>query len=280
MELSNLTSPIGLVAGNGQFPLEFVECARARGLDVVLVAHRGETDPTLESKVAKILWVNVGQLGKIIKFFKKQGVKQAAFVGGITKLRLFSNVRLDLKGIMTLARIRTFNDDALLRGISGAIEKSGVEIFAPSELLEKSVVRKGVLTKRGLTAKEVEDAIIGWESAEGIGKFDIGQTVVIKKKGVVAVEGVEGTDACISRAGALVGDGCLVVKLPKPEQDIRFDMPAIGEGTVNAMQAVNATALILKADFALIMNPLEVIKKADAAGIAIAAFNNKDEIIS
>ena len=273
-----LQSPIGLIAGNGNFPLEFITSAKARSLEVVVVAHRGECDPSIENIASKCLWIRVGELGKLIKFFRSCGVKQAAFVGGISKPKLFKNLKPDLKGILTMMKLRTFNDDVILRGTAKEIERSGIEIFGPYEILEKCIVKKGVLTNRALSSIELENARIGWETAEGLGRFDVGQTVVVNRKTVVAVEAVEGTDSCIERAGAISGEGCSIIKISKPGQDLRFDMPAIGEKTIETMIKVSAKSLILQAESCLMYDPAAVVSKANAADISIVAVKNINEL--
>ncbi len=267
-----LDSPVGLIAGNGSLPFEFIESAKAKGLEVVTVAHSGETDPKIESISKSCTWIKVGQLGKIISSLKKAGVRQATFAGGINKPKLFSGLRPDLKGFLTLLKLKTSNDDTLLRGIANEIEKSGIKIFSAGLVLENSVIKKGCITKRALTESEIENANIGWQAAEAIGICDIGQTVAVNKKSIVAVEAVEGTDACLKRAFELSGKGLVVVKLCKPEQDKRFDLPAIGTETINLMNQIGATALVIRAEATIFLQPQEVIIAAEQAGIAIEAW--------
>lgn len=270
--ISALHSPVGLIAGNGSFPLEFAKNAKEQGLDVVAVAHIGETDPVLEKLVSKCLWIKVGQLGKTIRFLKKGKVKQVAFVGGIKRVNLFGGVKLDLRGTLLLTRLRSVKDDALLRGVAGEIESSGIEVISANSLLKESVPKMGVLTKRALSDKERKDADIGWEAAKGLGALDIGQTVIVSEGVVVAVEAIEGTDATILRAGNLSKSG-VVVKVPKPQQDLRMDVPAVGVTTIDNMKAAGLTALVLESGKAWLNDPQEIVAAADSAGIAIEAFD-------
>jgi len=266
-----LSSPLGLIAGNGIFPLEFARSARARGLEVVAVAHRGETSPELEGLVSSCTWVRVGQLGKVISVLRRSGVRQAAFAGGITRVRLFDGVKLDLRGLALVARVRSIRDDVILRGIAGELEQSGIAVFSASVLLERSVPSAGLLTRRALTAEERRSALIGWEAARLTGSLDIGQAVVVKDGVVVAIEAVEGTDRAIRRAGELAGSGCVVVKVCKPQQDLRLDLPTIGCGTIESMRTAGASALVVEAGRTLLLEPDETVRAADGAKISIFA---------
>jgi DUF1009 family protein len=267
-----LCSPVGLIAGNGSFPVEFASGAKEAGLKVVAVAHIGETDPRLTEAVSDCLWIKVGELGRVLDFFKQHGVQQAAFAGGIKRINLFGGVKLDLKAIALLARIRSVKDDVLLRGVASELENIGIDVFSAHLFLRNSLPIAGPLTRRGLSVAERRDAIIGWEAAKQIGLAEIGQSVVVNKGMVVAVEAVEGTDGCIERAGQLVGNGCTVVKCSKPQQDLRLDLPTIGPKTVDVMRKAGATALVIEAGRCLILDREETVRLADAAGISIVAF--------
>ncbi len=270
MNLPSLQSPIGLIAGNGQFPLEFTENAAKRGLKVIAVAHKGETDPALSQKAHECVWVKVGQLGKVIATFKKHGVTQVAFAGGISRVRLFGGLKLDWRGVKLVARTRSKKDDVILRAIASELESEGLKVFGAEVLLESSVPQLGVLTARDLTPGEVSDSTIGIEAARAIGKLDIGQSVVAYDGLVTAVEAIEGTDDMIRRAGILTGGrGGVLVKLCKPQQDVRLDLPTVGEVTIDTMKSVGLTALILEAGKSIILNPIATIRAANSAGIAI-----------
>ena len=275
---TELSSPLGLIAGNGIFPLEFARSARARGLEVVAVAHRGETSPELEGLVSSCTWVRVGQLGKVISVLRRAGVRQAAFAGGITRVRLFGGVKLDLRGLALVARVRSIRDDVILRGIAGELEQSGIAVFSASVLLERSVPAGGLLTRRALTAEERRSALIGWEAARLTGSLDIGQAVIVKDGVVVAIEAVEGTDRAIRRAGELAGAGCVVVKVCKPQQDLRLDLPTIGCGTIESMRTAGASALVVEAGRTLLLEPDETVRAADGAKISIFAAADEDAL--
>jgi DUF1009 family protein len=269
--VADLRSPVGLIAGNGTFPREFARRARAAGLNVVALAHRGETDPALADEVDTCLWVRVGQLGKIIRQLRVHGVRQVALAGGISRVRLFGGVRLDWRGAALVARLRSVRDDVVLRGIAAELERSGLTVFSAALLLDKGLAPEGTLTRRQLPDDRVADARIGWEAAKAIGALDIGQTVVVADGLVVAVEAVEGTDRAIARAHELGGRNLVVVKVCKPHQDERLDLPTIGRGTIERCTAAGVVALVIEAGRTIILEPDEVVRAADAAGIAIVA---------
>ena len=256
-------APIGLIAGSGRLPLLFAEAAERAGRSVVAVAHEGETDRALRAKA----WVKVGQLGRIAEVLREAGVAEAVLCGGIRKPRLF-NVRPDWLGLRVLARLRSFGDDAALRAIAEALEQEGVRIVSPLPLVPDLLVRRGPIGKRALSAEQRADAATGLSVARALGEADVGQTVVVKGGVVLALEAVEGTDACIARGGAL-GDGAVVVKARKPRQDDRFDVPAVGPGTIDACVAAGCSALAIEADVTLLLDRAELIDKADRAGIAV-----------
>lgn len=268
------SSPIGLVAGSGLLPLEFAKNAKSRGLDVVVLAHVGETDSSIEQYAKACTWIRVGQLGKILDVLGRSGVKQVAFAGGISRVRLFRDVRLDWRGAALLAKLGSFKDDVVLRGIARELESSGMAVISATALLDKSVPSAGRLTRAGLSVQQVKNALIGWEAAERIGSLDIGQTVVVNQGVVVAVEAVEGTDATILRAGELSGGGAVVVKVCKPQQDTRLDLPTIGLQTITCMQQAKAGALVLQAHRAIVLEPQLLAQAANSAGIAIEVFES------
>ncbi|OGX00589.1 MAG: hypothetical protein A3K11_07050, partial [Nitrospirae bacterium RIFCSPLOWO2_12_FULL_63_8] len=234
---------IGLIAGNGRFPLLFAENARRLGYRVSAVALSGEADPALERAVDRIHWVVLGQLGKLIKAFKQDGVRQAVMVGGVKKTHLFSDIKPDLRSLALLRRVTIPKDDALLRAIAAELEDEGIRIRESTFGLDGLLVEDGTLTRRGPTRKERRDIEFGWEMAEAVGRLDIGQCVVVKDCVVVAVEAVEGSDDAIRRGGKLARGGAVVVKRFKPQQDRRFDLPAVGPGTIQAMIESGAAVL-------------------------------------
>ncbi|MFN8598869.1 MAG: UDP-2,3-diacylglucosamine diphosphatase LpxI [Candidatus Binatia bacterium] len=264
-------APLGLIAGNGVFPRLVARGAREAGVEVVAVAHVGETEPELEGEVRSCTWVRVGELGKIIRTLKNAGCERAVMAGGIKKARLFSGFRPDLRGAAFLARMRTLHDDKLLRGIAGELESDGIRVIPSTEYLPRLVPSPGVLSKRAPKAHERSDIDFGVHVAKAVGSFEIGQTVVVKNGLVLAVEAVEGTDAAIRRGGELARGGAIVVKVSKPQQDLRFDVPAIGPETIRLMAEVGATVLAIEAGRTIILEREQVLDAAAKAGIAVVA---------
>jgi len=262
---------LALIAGNGVFPVLVARGAREAGVEVVACAHVGETDPAIESEVAECTWVRVGELGKIIRTFRQAGCTRAVMAGGIKKARLFSGFRPDLRGAAFLARMRTLHDDKLLTGIADELAGEGIPVVASTIFLPRLVPEPGVLGRRAPRAREREDIRFGLAVAKAVGAFEIGQTVVVKDGLVVAVEAVEGTDAAIRRGGDLARRGAVVVKVAKPGQDLRFDVPAVGPETIRLMSDVRATALAVEARRTLLLERDRLIAAADAAGIAVVA---------
>ncbi len=273
-----LHSPIGLVAGNGQFPIEFAENARARGLTVVTVAIKGEADKRIEALSESTTWVTVGQLGKLIRSLKRAGCRQVAFAGGVTRVNFVDGFRIDWVGLRMLSKLRSFNDDSIMRVIIATVEIGGIQVIGASTLLEKSVPKAGTLTKRGLTRDEIENAKIGWEAARTTGTLDIGQSIVMRNKTIIAVEAVEGTDATIKRAAAVRGEGGVLVKLAKPIQDLRIDLPAIGVRTIELMHENRITALVIEAGKAIMLDPQGILEAAHRLDIAIVAAEDLSQL--
>jgi DUF1009 family protein len=262
---------LGLIAGNGKFPLIFAAEARRGGYTVVAVAHRGETPPQIEGLVDDLTWIQVGQLGKIIRAFKDAGVTQAAMAGGIRKVKLFSNFRPDLRGIRFLAGTKSREDDALLRGVADELAKEGITVLESTLCLPDLVPKEGVLTAQAPSTPQWEDIHHGFRLAKEIGRLGIGQTVVVKGGVVVAVEAVEGTDAAIARGGALARSGCVVVKVSKPGQDLRFDVPAVGVETIKNLHAVGGAVLAVEAEKTLVLERDEMLREASRCGVIVAA---------
>jgi UDP-2,3-diacylglucosamine hydrolase len=263
--------PLGLIAGNGVFPLLVARGARDAGVRVVAVAHLGETEEEIAELVEACTWVRVGELGKIIKTFKQAGCTRAVLAGGIKKARLFRGFRPDLRGAAFLARVRSLHDDRLLRGIADELESEGMRVIASTDYMPSLVPAEGPLTRRALRSRERADVEFGLAVAKGVGRFEIGQTVVVKDGLVLAVEAVEGTDEAIRRGGQLARGGAVVVKVSKPGQDLRFDVPAVGPETIRLMAEVGATVLALEAGHTIVLEREETIAAADRAGLAIVA---------
>lgn len=262
---------IGLIAGNGRFPLVFAEAARRQGVRVVAVAHRGETEPDIESLVEGVTWIDAGQIGAMIDALKAAGVRHAVMAGGITKVRLFENFRPDERALALIARVGRIGDDGLLRALAAELESEGVTIVESTLYLGDVVPQPGVLTRRAPSEAEWRDVRHGLEVARAIGRFDIGQSVVIRQGTVVAIEGIEGTDATIRRAGSLVRGEFVVVKVCKPTQDRRFDLPAIGAQTVPTMCEAGGRVLAVEAGRTVMLDREAMIAAADAADLSIVA---------
>ncbi len=268
---SRVALPIGLIAGSGRFPLLFAQAAARSGRTVVAAAHQGETDPALAEHVEKLSWVKLGQLGRIVEFLREEGCVEAVFCGGIQKIKLFE-VRPDWLALKLLARLRSFGDDAGLRAIADALQDQGVRIVSPLPLMPDLLAPRGPLGKRALSDAQRADAEVGVLAARAIGSLDLGQTVVVKRGVVLAVEAVEGTDACIARGGQLArggGHGPVVVKVRKPQQDERFDLPAVGPQTIATLAEAGCSALALEAGRTLVFDRAELAAAADKAGIAV-----------
>jgi UDP-2,3-diacylglucosamine hydrolase len=260
---------LGLIAGNGKFPLIFAEEAKRAGYNVIALAHRGETEEAIEQAAAQVTWIYVGQLGKIIKTFQRSGVTQAVMVGGIRKVKLFRNFRPDLRGARFLAKMKSREDDALLRGIADELAEDGIQILESTLCVPQIISAQGVLTQRSPRPEEWDDIRLGFQTAKEIGRLGIGQTVIVKKQVVLAVEAVEGTDEAIRRGGRLAKSGCVVVKVSKPQQDLRFDVPAIGVDTVNTLREAKASALAVEAGRTILLEKEKLLEQANLRGIAI-----------
>ena len=271
---------IGLIAGNGDFPVEFAKAAKRQGLTVVAVAHEGETVPELAQWADTIVWIKVGQLGKLIKAFQEHGVRDVLMAGGIKKTRLFGGGLPDLRGAALLARMLAKKDDSILRAVAEELESEGITVRESTLYLDTLLAPPGVLTKRKPSREEWKDIAFGWQMAKEIGRLDIGQTVVVKDQAVLAVEAIEGTDEAIRRGGRLCGAGAVIVKVCKPHQDLRFDLPATGQKTIQTMKEIKASCLAIEAGRTIIIQRESVIEDANAAGIAIVSLDEQGTIPS
>ena len=260
---------IGLIAGGGQFPIMVADAAMKSGFHVVAVAISGETESSLSNKVDDLVWIKLGQLGHLIKAFRERGVQKALMAGTITKKRMFENIRPDLKGLSVMSKLAIFHDDDILRAVAAELAREGIEIVSSTTHLPELIAPPGCLSKRRPNKTENEDICFGWEVAKELGRLDIGQCVVVRSKTVLAVEAMDGTDETILRGGRLARKNAVVVKVSKPNQDLRFDVPSVGLETVKVMSTVKASALAVEADKTLIFNREEMIDHANRAGIAI-----------
>jgi UDP-2,3-diacylglucosamine hydrolase len=264
-----MSEKIGLIAGKGQFPLLFAEAAGRLGFEVVAVAHKGETDPALESLVHRCAWIAVGQLGKMIRAFKEAGVTRAVMAGGLSRGRLFREFWPDLRALNLIRRAGAGHDDRILRGLAAELEGEGITIVSPLLYLEELLAPSGPLSRRQPTAEELQDIAYGFRIAKALGRLDLGQCVVVRRQVVTALEAIEGTDEAIRRGGRLAGKGAVVVKVVKPGQDLRFDLPAVGKNTIAVMGEVEAGVLAVEAGQTLIFDREEMLALADRKGIAV-----------
>jgi DUF1009 family protein len=265
---------LGLIAGNGTFPLLILDAARRLGHEVTIIAVEGEASPEIERAAARepraaVHRVALGQLGRAIDLMRAAGVSQAVMAGQVKHTRIFSGVVPDRVLLSVLLKLRTKNTDAVISAVADVLHDHGIDLIDSTALLTPLLARPGVLAGRRPTDEELADFAFGYRMADEIARLDIGQTIVVKGTAVVAVEAMEGTDEVIARAGRLAGPGTRVVKVAKPSQDMRFDVPVVGIATVDAMRAAGATALSVDAGRALLLDGDEAIRAADRAGISI-----------
>lgn len=268
---------IGLVAGNGYFPILFAESARRQGVEVIAVAHRGETSEGIASVASAVTWIEPGELDKLIAALKASGVSQAVMVGGIRKHRLFHRMTPDARALAVLQRVGTFKDDAVLRAVAEELETEGIEVVPPTALLADVLARTCVYTRRRPDPVEWRDVCYGYRVAKEIGRWDIGQCVVVRGEAVLAVEGIEGTDQTIRRAGTLANGDVVVVKVCKPIQDLRFDLPAVGLHTVRSLVEAHGSVLAVEAARTVMLEREEMVAAADGAGVAIVGVSENPD---
>jgi DUF1009 family protein len=263
---------LGLIAGNGRFPFLVLDAARTLGHDVTVVAVKGEAFADLEAHAqgrgAVLHWVALGHLGTALNILKEYGATHAVMAGQVKHTKIFSVVP-DLTMLSVLRRLRARNTDAVIAAVVEVMREHGVELLDSTAFLAPLLARAGVLTKRPPADGELADLAFGYRMADVIAGVDIGQTICVKDQAVVAVEAMEGTDETITRAGRLARGAFAVVKVAKPKQDMRFDVPVVGVATIDVMQAAGATVLSIDAGKTLVVDGEAVIKAADAAGIAI-----------
>jgi DUF1009 family protein len=261
--------PLGLIAGNGRFPFLVAAAARRAGRRVVAVAIREEADPALEAEVDALHWVGLGQLGRAIDALHKGGVHEAVMAGQVQHRQIFADVVPDLKLMALLARLAFKNTDSLIGAVADALEREGIRLLSSVELLHDQLATAGSMTRRSPSREARKDMAYGVRIARALGALDLGQTVVVKERAAVALEAMEGTDEVIRRAGRLAGPGCTVVKLAKPRQDLRFDVPVVGSGTLQAMREAGAATLALEAGRTLLLERAAFLADADEAGLAV-----------
>ena len=273
---------IGLIAGNGKFPLLVLDAARAQGFAVVVVAIKEEALPEIESHgAASVHWLSLGELSKLIETFQREGVQRAIMAGQVKHKQIFSAIRPDWRLAKLLLSLTTRNTDSLLGAVAKVLAEEGITLESSTGLLEPLLVKSGLLTRRAPTEEERKNIEYGRAVAGHLAQHDVGQTVVIADAACVAVEAMEGTDATIQRAGEIVGSlpgnastlsrALTVVKIAKPSQDMRFDVPVIGVKTIEVMKGAGASCLALDAGKCLLVDGENTIDAANAAGIAVVA---------
>ncbi|MGB8510087.1 MAG: UDP-2,3-diacylglucosamine diphosphatase LpxI [Pyrinomonadaceae bacterium] len=265
----------GLIAGNGKFPFLVVEGAGRAGVSLAVAAIKEETDPALERVVneagGSFVWVGIGQLGRMIRFFKREGVERAIMAGQVKHVQIFSGALPDVRMLKMLLRLPRRNTDALIGGVADELAREGIELIDSTFFLQDQLPAAGTLTRRAPDERERGDIAYGLEVAREIARLDLGQTIVVRSRACVAVEAMEGTDAVILRAGDLARGRLTVVKVAKPDQDMRFDVPVVGVPTVEAMTKAGASCLCLTAGKTLIFDREEMLRLADRHRIAVVA---------
>ncbi|MBI5848732.1 MAG: UDP-2,3-diacylglucosamine diphosphatase LpxI [Nitrospirae bacterium] len=270
-----IASKLGLIAGNGELPKAVAEEARAKGYEVIAAGLEPLAERDLASVVDKIKWINVGKLGELIRFLKKSGVKEAVMAGKVPKSLLYkSRITPDLRAMKLLFSLKDKSDDSILLALAKELQKEGITLLNTTDFTSSLLTPEGVITREGPTENEWKDIAFGWKIAKEIGRLDIGQTVVIRNQAVMAIEAIEGTDAAINRGGTLAGSGAVVIKVSKPQQDMRFDVPVVGHATLRSMIDVQARVLAVESGKSIIINKEELIKGAEKAGIAIVGVSD------
>ena len=259
----------GLIAGNGQFPFLVVEGAKKSDVSLSVVAIKEETDKRLEDVAENIIWLGLGQLGKMISYFKQQGVTQAMMAGQVKHVQIFSGSLPDMRMMKMLWNLPRRNTDALIGGVADEMAKEGIELIDSTTLIKDHLAPKGVMTKRSPIDMEQQNIDYGLHIANEIARLDLGQTIVVRSAACVAIEAMEGTDETIIRAGKLANGKLTVVKVAKPAQDMRFDVPVIGVPTIENMIAAGATCISVTAGKTLLFNREEMLKLADRNKIAV-----------
>lgn len=267
-------SQIGLIAGNGSFPLLVIEAARSLGQALTIVAIREEASSVIDERAASlpgsaVHWISLGQLGRCIAILREAGVEQAMMAGQVKHTKLFSGIVPDLTLLSVLTKLRSKSTDALISAVADVLRDHGITLIDSTTFLGPLLAPSGTLSQRVPDDEELADFAFGYRMADAIAGLDVGQAIVVKDRAVVAVEAMEGTDAVIARAGELAGPGVRVIKVAKPNQDMRFDVPVVGEATIAAMRAVEASALSIDAGKTLLLDGARVIASADEAGIAV-----------
>jgi len=260
---------LGLLAGNGSFPLLVAREARARGCPIVAVAHRGETDEALEDFADSVTWIRLGQLGKMVKAFHRAGVTRAVMAGGINKIASLTSLRPDLRGLMFLRKVSGMGDDSILRALADELESEGIRILPSTLFLERILAHPGLIAGPKPSRHGLDDIKLGCQVLAALGPFDVGQGIVVERGVVLAIEAVEGTDEAVRRAGRIGRGSSVVVKVAKRGQDMRFDVPAVGPTTIETMTKAHACVLAIQAGATIVLDLQRVCELAAQNGISV-----------
>jgi DUF1009 family protein len=265
---------LGLIAGMGELPIAVAGEAKAQGYKVIVIALEPLADKSIASYAAEIKWINVGKFGKILETLKKYDVKEAVMAGKVSKTLLYkSKITPDLKAVKLLFSLKDRKDDSILLAFTKELAKEGIKLLDITSFTFSMLTPEGILTKEKPTDEEWKDIKFGWKIAKEIGRLDIGQTVVVKNQAVMAVEAIEGTDEAIKRGGLLSGKGAVIIKVSKPNQDMRFDVPVVGLNTVKIMAEVSARVLCVESKKSIILDKEKIIKESNKLGIAIIGYS-------
>lgn len=268
---------LGLIAGNGRFPILFARSAKAKGIRVVAVAIKGEASPEIESYVEKLHWVGVAKIGKLIRTLKNEHIEKAVMAGGLTKSHIHSKLKLirlmpDLRALnMWYKKLRSRHDHSILEAVANELAIDGIQLISSIDYVEDLMAKKGCLTKRAPTEREMSDVEFGWEIAKDIAKLEVGQCIIVKDRVVLAVEAIEGTNETIKRGGKLGRGNIVVIKLSKKNQDLRFDLPAIGVETIKCLKEAGGSTIAIESEKTLVLDKDEAIEFADKNKISIIA---------
>lgn len=266
---------MGLIAGMGGLPIAVAADARSKGYNVIAVGLEPLAVRTLGAYVDEIRWINVGKLGEILEYLKKSGVEEVVMAGKVPKEMLYKGkISPDLRAIKLLFNLRDRSDDSIMLAIAKELKKDGMTLLNTTDFSTRLLTPEGVLTTNGPTEEEWKDIAFGWEIAKEMGRLDIGQTVVIKNQAVMAIEAIEGTDEAVKRGGKLAGSGAVIVKVSKPRQDMRFDVPVVGLDTIRSMLEVKARVLAVEAEKSILLEKEKLVKEANEGGIAVVGFKD------
>ncbi len=260
---------VGLIAGNGRLPVLLAKNMREAGKRVVAIGHLGETQPRLKYYADVLHWVAIGALGKIIEVLLEEKVPSAIFAGGISKRHFFSRAKPDLRAIKVLSHLSSKKDDAILRAIAQEVEGEGIKVKSPIDFLQSSMAPEGCWTERQPSAQEERDIEFGWPIAKKVGRLDLGQSIVVKDQMVLAVEGIEGTDETIRRGGKLGRGNVVVIKIVKPRQDLRLDLPVMGPATIGTLKRAGASLMAVEAHKTIVIDWEKAVHEADKNNLCL-----------